>query len=49
MADTWEDLSDDELAARLIARGAPESLAAHAVSRRDNPATIDWITRRLDE
>jgi hypothetical protein len=44
----WDDLSDDELRARLVQRDVPPELAAAAVAGREVPEIQGRITAALD-
>lgn len=47
MTGEWEDLSDDELLARLIQRGAHPQMAAAFVIGRDDPEVAEHIEANL--
>jgi hypothetical protein len=44
----WSDLSDDELRARLVQRGADESAARFLVTHREDPLAARAIADLLD-
>ena len=49
MSNSWSDLSDDELRARLVQRGVDDPAARFLVTHREDPLAANMIVELLDD